>query len=65
MLGQGTLSGRGFSRPRGPLISAGNIPTSFQKLGTAVLAGYGADSATRAALSKLPLGKQEKQAASG
>ncbi|HEY5045210.1 MAG TPA: hypothetical protein VII53_05080 [Solirubrobacteraceae bacterium] len=35
------------------LWGAGNIPTSFQDLGTAFLAGYGADSFLRSALSKL------------
>ena len=35
------------------LWGAGNIPTSFQKLGTAILAGYSADSLIRAAASKL------------
>jgi hypothetical protein len=30
----------------------GNIPTSFQKLGTAILAGYGADSFLRSVLSR-------------
>jgi hypothetical protein len=35
------------------LWGAGNVPTSFQDLGTALLAGYSADSAIRAALSKL------------
>ncbi len=35
------------------LWGAGNVPTSFQKLGTAILAGYGADSFLRSALSKL------------
>jgi chemotaxis protein histidine kinase CheA len=34
------------------LWGAGNVPTSFQKLGTALLAGYGADSFVGAALSK-------------
>jgi hypothetical protein len=34
------------------LWGAGNVPTSFQKLGTALLAGYGADSFVSAALSK-------------
>ena len=42
------------------LWGAGNIPTSFQKLGTAILAGYSADSFVRAAVSKL--GTQSKQA---
>lgn len=35
------------------LWGAGNIPTSFQKLGAAILAGYSADSLIRAAASKL------------
>lgn len=35
------------------LWGAGNVPTSCQKLGTVILAGYGADSAPRAALSRL------------
>lgn len=35
------------------LWGAGNIPTSFQKLGAAILAGYSADSLIRAATSKL------------
>jgi hypothetical protein len=35
------------------LWGAGNIPTSFQKLGAAILAGYSADSLVRAAASKL------------
>jgi hypothetical protein len=35
------------------LWGAGNIPTSFAKLGTALLAGYTADSAIRSALSGL------------
>jgi hypothetical protein len=35
------------------LWGAGNIPTSFQKLGTAFLAGYTADSFLRAAVSKV------------
>jgi hypothetical protein len=35
------------------LWGAGNIPTSFAKLGTALLAGYTADSAIRSALSNL------------
>lgn len=49
------------------LWGAGNIPTSFQKLGTALLAGYSADSATRAALSKLQSSASGKkqQTASG
>lgn len=34
------------------LWGAGNAPTSFQKLGTAFLAGYSADSFVSAALSK-------------
>ncbi len=34
------------------LWGAGNVPTSFQKLGTALLAGYSADSFVSAALSK-------------
>jgi hypothetical protein len=50
----------------GSLWGAGNIPTSFQKLGTAILAGCSADSATRAALSKLQTSasSMQKQAAS-
>jgi hypothetical protein len=43
------------------LWGAGNIPTSFAKLGTALLAGYTADSAIRSALSGLQsraVGKQ-------
>jgi hypothetical protein len=35
------------------LWGAGNIPTSFSKLGAAILAGYSADSLIRAAASKL------------
>ncbi len=35
------------------LWGAHNVPSSFQKLGTAILAGYGADSFLRAAVSKL------------
>jgi hypothetical protein len=37
----------------GSLWGAGNVPTSFQKLGTAILAGYTADSLLGAAVSKL------------
>lgn len=46
------------------LWGAGNVPTSFQKLGTAILAGYSADSFVRAALSKLQGQAGGKQAAS-
>jgi hypothetical protein len=35
------------------LWGAGNVPTSFQTLGTAILAGYGADSFVSALLSRL------------
>jgi hypothetical protein len=36
------------------LWGAGNFPSSFQKLGTAILAGYSADSFVSAAVSKAP-----------
>jgi hypothetical protein len=43
------------------LWGAGNIPSSFQKLGTAILAGYSADSLLRAAVSKLQAPSGSKQ----
>jgi hypothetical protein len=45
------------------LWGAGNIPTSFQKLGAAILAGYSADSLVRAAASKLQSQAAGRQAA--
>jgi hypothetical protein len=50
------------------LWGAHNIPSTFQKLGTAILAGYSADSLLWAALSKLQTqsdGKNPTQPASG
>jgi hypothetical protein len=43
------------------LWGAGNIPTSFAKLGTALLAGYTSDSAIRSALSNLQSRAADKQ----